>query len=129
VQNASHTAACSSTSRDEQRGYSIDEFSTTYRICRAKAYDEIKAGRLKIRKVGRRTIIAVEDAEDWFAACAIPREARPVPEVLAEALRRVPLADRSAVLDLVEQVDSFLRAHLQELGADRFPPPIKKVAR
>ena len=117
MQNASHTTACSSTTRDERRGYSIDEFSTKHRICRAKTYDEIKAGRLKIRKVGRRTIIAVEDAEDWFAACAIhAREARPVPEVLAEALHRLPLADRTAMLDLVAQMDNSARARLWALG-------------
>jgi hypothetical protein len=72
VQNASQTAARSAS----RRAYSIDEFSATYGVCRAKVYGEIKAGRLKIRKVGRRTIIASEDAEDWFAACAIePPEA------------------------------------------------------
>lgn len=50
-----------------KRGFSVEEFCETYDICRSLAYVEIREGRLKARKVGRRTIIAGEDAEDWFA--------------------------------------------------------------
>jgi hypothetical protein len=53
-----------------RRGLGILDFCATYDISRTKTYEEIKAGRLKIRKVGTRTIIAVEDAEDWFTGCA-----------------------------------------------------------
>jgi hypothetical protein len=52
----------------KQRAYSIPDFCAAYGVGRSLAYAEIKAGRLKIRKAGRRTIIGLEDAEDWFAA-------------------------------------------------------------
>jgi hypothetical protein len=51
----------------QKRGRSVEEFCEIYDICRSSAYLEIRKGRLKARKVGRRTIIADEDAEDWFA--------------------------------------------------------------
>lgn len=51
-----------------KRAFSIEEFCRTYGICRASAYVEIKEGRLRIRKCGRRTLIAVEDAENWFSS-------------------------------------------------------------
>jgi hypothetical protein len=50
-----------------KRGFSVEEFCEIYDICRSSAYVEIREGRLKARKVARRTIIADEDAEDWFA--------------------------------------------------------------
>jgi predicted DNA-binding transcriptional regulator AlpA len=53
-----------------KRAYRIPEFCEEYRLSRAAVYNEIKAGRLKIRKIGRATRIAEEDAEAWFAACA-----------------------------------------------------------
>jgi hypothetical protein len=53
-----------------RRGYTVREFADSHRIGVTSVYQEIKAGRLKTRKVGRRTIIATEDAEEWFSACA-----------------------------------------------------------
>jgi hypothetical protein len=50
-----------------KRGLSIEEFGELYGICRSSSYLEIREGRLKARKVGRRTVIATEDAEAWFA--------------------------------------------------------------
>jgi hypothetical protein len=54
-----------------KRGYSIEEFGRIYGICRSLIYLEIREGRLKARKVGRRTVIASEDGDDWFSA--LPR--------------------------------------------------------
>ena len=50
-----------------QRAFTIDEFCKTYRIDRTKTYDEIKVGRLKAVKVGSKTIIRADDAEEWLA--------------------------------------------------------------
>ena len=44
------------------------------------------------------------------------RGERPLAEVLGEALRRLPLADRTAMLDLVAQMDNSARARLWALG-------------
>jgi hypothetical protein len=41
--------------------------STGSGICRSLIYIEIRDGRLKARKIGRRTIIATEDGEEWFS--------------------------------------------------------------
>jgi hypothetical protein len=51
----------------QKRGFSINAFCEAYDICRSLAYVEIREGRLKARKAGRRTIIAADDAEDWFS--------------------------------------------------------------
>jgi Helix-turn-helix domain len=48
-------------------GFSVEEFCEIYGICRSLAYVEIREGRLKARKAGRRTIIGHEDGEDWFS--------------------------------------------------------------
>jgi hypothetical protein len=52
--------------RARQRAMSIEEFCQCYSIGRTAAYAEIKQGRLRARKRGRRTIIAVDDGEDWL---------------------------------------------------------------
>jgi RNA polymerase-binding transcription factor DksA len=54
-------------SSPQKRGFSVEAVCGAYGICRSLAYVEIREGRLKARKAGRRTIIAAEDAEDWFA--------------------------------------------------------------
>jgi hypothetical protein len=55
----------------QPRAYDVPGFCRAYKISRTTAYEEIKAGRLKIRKIGRATRIAPEDAEAWFASCAV----------------------------------------------------------
>ena len=48
--------------------YSVETFATAHEIGRSSAYEEIKSGRLKARKVNRRTIITDEDAAEWRAS-------------------------------------------------------------
>jgi excisionase family DNA binding protein len=45
---------------------SIAEFGEQYGLGRTKTYEELKSGRLRGRKIGKRTIIAEDDAEDWL---------------------------------------------------------------
>jgi excisionase family DNA binding protein len=49
-----------------QRAMSIDQFCQRYEIGRTTAYAEIKEGRLRARKCGKRTVIVDDDAEDWL---------------------------------------------------------------
>ena len=56
-----------------QRAYSPAEFCSVYGVGMTFTYAELKAGRLKARKAGRRTLILREEAERW--ANALP-EAR-----------------------------------------------------
>ena len=46
---------------------SMAEFCERYGIGRTKAYEELNCGRLRGRKVGRRTLIAEDDAEEWLS--------------------------------------------------------------
>jgi excisionase family DNA binding protein len=50
----------------DRRSLSIAEFCNRYGIGRSKAYEEIKARRLRAIKVGRRTLIIVDEAEAWL---------------------------------------------------------------
>jgi hypothetical protein len=52
--------------RARQRAMSIAEFCERYGPHRTKAYEELKSGRLRGRKIGRRTVVAEDDAEDWL---------------------------------------------------------------
>ena len=49
----------------EQQAYDIKSFCEAHSISRSFAYLEIKAGRLKPFKAGRRTLISREAAEEW----------------------------------------------------------------
>jgi len=53
----------------------IADFSAWARMGRTRIYEEIASGALKTFKVGRRTMIATKDAEDWLARY---RSVRPV---------------------------------------------------
>lgn len=46
--------------------YTLPDFCRAFGIGRTKAYEEIRAGRLKARKNGTRTIILAADAEAWL---------------------------------------------------------------
>jgi excisionase family DNA binding protein len=51
-----------------QRAMSISEFSERYGPGRTTIYEEIKLGRLRARKCGKRTFITEDDAEHWLQA-------------------------------------------------------------
>ena len=48
-----------------QRLLSIEEARSVLGIGRAKIYREINAGRLRVLKSGRRTLVRPEDVEAW----------------------------------------------------------------
>ena len=48
------------------RALSVREFCDEYGIGLTKFYDEAKKGRLRIRKIGRKTIIPRDEAERWL---------------------------------------------------------------
>jgi hypothetical protein len=54
--------------RPRQRAMSLAQFCEWYGLGRTKAYEELKAGRLRGRKCGKRTIIADDDAERWLSS-------------------------------------------------------------
>ena len=46
----------------------ITEFCNAYHLCREKAYQEVRARRLRAVKLGRKTLILRADAEVWAAS-------------------------------------------------------------
>jgi excisionase family DNA binding protein len=60
----------------DRRAMSIDEFCERYGPGRTKAYEELKSGRLRARKCGKRTIITEDDAEDWLRRLPVIELAR-----------------------------------------------------
>ena len=59
----------------QKLAYSIPEFLAVVPIGRTKLYEELKAGRLRAVKVGKRTLILITEAERWLATLAGPGEA------------------------------------------------------
>src|SRR5467141_3188222 len=61
------TTTCTLTSlASKLRARSIDQFCRCFGVGRTTAYEQIKLGRLRARKVGKRTIITDDDAEEWL---------------------------------------------------------------
>ena len=50
----------------QRRAMSIAEFCERYGPGKTKTYEDLKCGRLRGRKIGKRTIITEDDAEDWL---------------------------------------------------------------
>jgi excisionase family DNA binding protein len=46
----------------------ISQFCHRYGVCRETCYREIRAGRLRARKVGRRTVLLLPDVDAWAAS-------------------------------------------------------------
>ena len=51
---------------DQPGAMSVDEFCRWACIGRTKTYDEAKAGRLQLRKIGSKTVVLRTDAEQWL---------------------------------------------------------------
>ena len=51
-----------------KEAFSIREFCARYGICRDTFYRELRRGRLRATKVGRKTIVLRPDAEVWAAS-------------------------------------------------------------
>lgn len=50
-----------------KRVYSVNEFCAAYGLGRTSVYNEIQSGRLKVAKVGKRTLVPIEEADRWLA--------------------------------------------------------------
>ena len=48
--------------------YTVDELMQVAKVGRTLIYKEIKAGRLRVAKMARRTLIPVSEAERWITA-------------------------------------------------------------
>lgn len=52
----------------ERNCVSLEQFCFRNGIGRTTAYKEIKEGRLRPRKVGKRTLISIEEEARWFGS-------------------------------------------------------------
>lgn len=50
----------------QRKAYDLKSFCEAFSIGRTKVYQEIREGKLKTLKVGRRTIITAQAADDWL---------------------------------------------------------------
>jgi excisionase family DNA binding protein len=50
----------------EKRAYTIAQFCSAYGIGPTTLNEEVQAGRLTVRRVGRRVLISADDADRWF---------------------------------------------------------------
>ena len=48
-----------------REAFAVREFCARYGICRDTFYNEIRRGRLRVRKLGKRTLILRADAQAW----------------------------------------------------------------
>jgi hypothetical protein len=53
------------TAEQQQVLYSLEDFAELHSIGLRTVFSEISAGRLAARKIGRRTVITLEDAKTW----------------------------------------------------------------
>ncbi len=52
----------------DREAFAVREFCARYGICRQTFYDEVKRGRLRALKLGKKTVILKPDAESWAAS-------------------------------------------------------------
>ena len=57
------------------RAYSVAEFCSAYAVGRSIAFELIAAGKLKAHKLGHKTIVLADDAEEWLRS--LPQIATP----------------------------------------------------
>ena len=48
-----------------REAYAVSEFCKRYSICRDTFYSEVKRGRLRAFKLGKKTLVLKSDAESW----------------------------------------------------------------
>jgi excisionase family DNA binding protein len=48
------------------RTMSIKEFCNEYRVGTTRLYEEVKHGRIRLRKLGRKSLISRDEAERWL---------------------------------------------------------------
>jgi len=52
---------------EARRVFTIAEFLHRYGIGRTRFYEEVAAGRLRLRKLGKKSLVTIDDAEKWLA--------------------------------------------------------------
>ena len=53
---------------DPRRVLTIADFLQRYNIGRTSFYEQVAAGKLTLRKLGKKSLVTVDDAEKWLAS-------------------------------------------------------------
>ena len=61
---------------NEKLSYSIPEAVSATGICRSRLYEEIRSGRLRLVKCGRRSTIIADDLQQWLRSLPAAVQAR-----------------------------------------------------
>jgi excisionase family DNA binding protein len=61
----------------QKRALSVEEAAKAAGIGRTMLFEEIRKGRITARKVGRRTIIAVDELDTWLKGLPTARKGGP----------------------------------------------------
>ena len=64
------------TTRHQKLAHSIAEFAQLSGLGRSFLYEQIAAGRLPVRKAGRRTLILHEEGQAWLAKLPVAGQRR-----------------------------------------------------
>lgn len=48
--------------------FTVEEFLAWAAIARSKFYQEVNAGRIRMRKIGRKSVITFPDAMEWLSS-------------------------------------------------------------
>lgn len=59
-----------------RKALSVKDFCLAYGVNRSKAFQLLSDGKLARYKLGRKTLIRVDDAEDWFVSLKQPKISR-----------------------------------------------------
>jgi excisionase family DNA binding protein len=62
---ATHTDLSVQRTAPPRQAFTIKEFSAAYRIGRTKIWEEIRDGKLKAKRSGKRVLILASDAHAW----------------------------------------------------------------
>ena len=60
------TVARKSVTTPDRGAYTVKEFCAWAGISRSKFYQEVNAGQIRLRKIGRKSVITVDEAENWL---------------------------------------------------------------
>jgi hypothetical protein len=64
-----HSPTRKSDSSGSDDAYTIVEMIRAYRVSRSRLYAEIRAGRLKIMKIGSRSVVTASARAEWERCC------------------------------------------------------------
>jgi excisionase family DNA binding protein len=54
-----------------RKAFAVREFCARHGVCRQTFYEEVRRGRLRARKLGKKTIVTAEDEREWLESLPV----------------------------------------------------------